>query len=295
MSYVWKRIPNYLRSFGVLPGLWIFVKIHLLPRKQGALFAVRPNGQQIWLRQGTSDASIFFQIIVQREYETKEWPSHHRQLIKRYEELTAKRRTPIIIDAGANIGLASFWFATTFPKARIFSIEPEENNQSLLRLNTAGFPNVVNLAGAIWNQPANLTIENAGVGTAAFRVSENAGTVLAFTVPEIVQGHENDLLIVKIDIEGGEAALFSSNTEWCDYTNLLIVELHDWLYPGEGTSRNFLRVAAEREGDFLVRGENAFFFRPCSEGVGGSPTFLSLENHPSGVELVLDAAPRRAA
>ena len=44
-------------------------------------------------------------------------------------------RPSVIIDAGANIGLASIWFASKFPEARILAIEPEKSNYELLVRN----------------------------------------------------------------------------------------------------------------------------------------------------------------
>ncbi|MFL6694040.1 MAG: FkbM family methyltransferase, partial [Ramlibacter sp.] len=62
----------------------------------------------------------------------------------------------------------------------------------------------------------------------------------------------------KIDIEGFEANLFSANCEWIDLFPLLIIELHDWLLPRQGNSRAFLREIAQRDRDFVFRGENVF-------------------------------------
>ena len=41
---------------------------------------------------------------------------------------------------------------------------------------------------------------------------------------------------------------------------LIIIKLHDWLFPGEGNSQNFLRTLASHDFDFLHRGENVFAF-----------------------------------
>ena len=64
----------------------------------------------------------------------------------------------------------------------------------------------------------------------------------------------------KIDIEGGEADLFSNNDAWVDRFPLIVIELHDWLLPGTGSSRNFLRAIAGRNFDVVFRGENLFCF-----------------------------------
>ena len=67
--------------------------------------------------------------------------------------------------------------------------------------------------------------------------------------------------LAKIDIEGAEADLFSRDTDWIDQFPLIIVELHDWLLPKQGTSRNFLRCIAARNRDFVYLGENIFSIR----------------------------------
>lgn len=69
------------------------------------------------------------------------------------------------------------------------------------------------------------------------------------------------LFIAKIDIEGGEEALFRGNPDWPRDAQLIVVETHDWLLPGAGTSRNFRRCIAELPIDLLARGENLFCFR----------------------------------
>ena len=80
------------------------------------------------------------------------------------------------------------------------------------------------------------------------------------TVNEIYASRSQDCspFIVKIDIEGGESALFSTNTEWVATTPLIIIELHDWLLPGKAASRSFLQCIAGQDRDFVYIGENIF-------------------------------------
>jgi hypothetical protein len=64
--------------------------------------------------------------------------------------------------------------------------------------------------------------------------------------------------LLKIDIEGAEADLFSNNLEPFMAFYLVIVELHDWLLPGLANSRNFLAWHASSNRDFVYHGENVF-------------------------------------
>jgi len=225
------------------------------------MFSAMVKGQTYWLRNTLSDHSIFFQIIVQREYDTQQWSVLHQRIEDSYRRILGSGKIPIIIDAGANIGLSARWFATRYPHARVYAVEPDEANLLVLRRNSQGFPNINVVRGALWDCETKLHIANPNAGSASFRAAEGAGTIPAYTIPDLVSGIFGELLIVKVDIEGGEEAVFRSNTEWVSQTSLIIIELHDWLYPGQGTSRSFLRKIGAQKVDFLIRGENVFCFK----------------------------------
>ncbi|PWU22452.1 hypothetical protein C5B42_05960 [Candidatus Cerribacteria bacterium 'Amazon FNV 2010 28 9'] len=52
-----------------------------------------------------------------------------------YAELTTD--TPLIVDAGAHIGLSTLYFHSLYPQAKIIAIEPNPQNLALLRKNIA--------------------------------------------------------------------------------------------------------------------------------------------------------------
>ena len=85
------------------------------------------------------------------------------------------------------------------------------------------------------------------------------------TVPEILAQYPSPAgyrpFIVKIDIEGFESDLFAENTDWVNDFPVLIIEMHDWLFPGQRTSSNFLKTIARLDRDFVYLGENVFSIR----------------------------------
>ncbi len=257
-----KRLPNFLKTFGIGRGFALFAKFYLARRGTGDLFEVQVNGDAISLRDTASDKSIFFQIFVKREYDTAEWKAQNHRLIRAYEAILAQGKIPIIIDAGGNIGLASLWFNHLYPRARIFTIEPDADNLKMLERNVGSRPNITVVPGAVWDHPTRLKISNPDAGAGAFRTIEGEGELRAHSVSELAEREtDGELFIVKMDIEGSEAAVFRSNSDWAAAASLLVVETHDWLYPAEATSRHFLRRMSEIPVDFVFRGENVFCFR----------------------------------
>ena len=64
--------------------------------------------------------------------------------------------------------------------------------------------------------------------------------------------------ITKVDIEGFEGQLFSNNTQWMDKFYLIALEVHDWMLPKQGISKNFLSAHSKLNRDFYLRGDTVF-------------------------------------
>ena len=181
--------------------------------------------------------------------------------MEKYKGIIAAGRTPIILDAGANIGASVVYWTLHFPSARIVAIEPDLANFRLLEKNTQGLNTVLHQA-ALGNLAGKATLSDPGKGEWGYRtVRGDEGSLDILSMSDLLEGHAADngkYFIAKIDIEGAEADLFASHTEWVDSFDLLIIELHDWLLPRQGTSRNFLKCIAELDRDFVHIGENIF-------------------------------------
>jgi FkbM family methyltransferase len=206
---------------------------------------------------------VLKQVFDRREYAFLRF-KQGRGLIDMCKREAALGRRPLIIDAGANIGAASVYFAAMFPRARIVAIEPVKENFELLQLNTRDL-DVHAIHGALAVRPGHMEVVDPGAGFWAFRTGALAneaseGSVQAVALNEIYAEHGEGCfpLLAKIDIEGAEADLFSDRLEWVDQTPVIAIELHDWLMPGKGTSRSFLQCVSARARDFLILGENVF-------------------------------------
>ena len=242
---------RYQRLFG-LRGL-AFATTRKLARRPG-VFAVRRSdcAHPIYLRIPTSDVATYKQVFVDREFDC------------RYGH-----EPGVIVDAGANIGLASVYFANLFPGARIIAIEPESSNFEMLRRNVAPYPNVIALQAALWDRNEEIDIVDPGLGHWGFmtaakrehatRTPDFLHSVRAFTVDRLVSDYALPVIdILKIDIEGAEKEVFSDPSKWIDKVDAIIIELHERLK--RGCNRTFYRASEGFECEWM-RGEHVFLSR----------------------------------
>ncbi len=141
-----------------------------------------------------------------------------------------------IIDCGANIGLASVYFANKFPNATIIAVEPDSRNFAYLKKNVAPYPNVHCLQKAIWSKPALMEVVDPGRGNWGYQTKEvevSDHSIEGITIDQIIEEYViPDIDFLKIDIEGAEKELFMHNYEnWITKAIVIAVELHDFFDP----------------------------------------------------------------
>lgn len=260
--------PNFIKEFGIQKGIPLLLQItrqFSSHSKQVQSYAVPGYREKIFLRETIADHATFKQCLVTNQYDFFHFPQAAR-LKNAYEATLNSGKNPLIIDAGANIGLATLWFNRHFPEAHIVAIEPEDNNFELLQKNTSHLTKQITLIkGGIWHRTARLEIVNPDSGSASFRIAETSGDSThgfkAFSIDEICNlANNQNPLIVKLDIEGSQAHLFSANTDWVSRTDLITLELDDWLLPWQGTSRNFFSCLSQYPFDYLIHKESIFCF-----------------------------------
>ena len=180
----------------------------------------------ILLRIPSSDVPTYRQVFIDKEY------AFH-----------TGRSPEVIIDAGANIGLASVYFANKYPDAKIIAIEPEESNFELLKENTSPYPNIIPLHAALWNRNEEINLVDPGLGKWGFMTDGKRSlgespdnvchAVKAFTVDRIIKDYGLERVnILKMDIEGAEKEVFTDTSAWIDSVDSIIVELHERMKPG---------------------------------------------------------------
>jgi FkbM family methyltransferase len=222
--------------------------------------------RKFWFRPGTTDEIVMNEIFAARQYGLGRL-KRAGELKQFVERQNATNKAPLVVDAGANIGTTSVFYALAIPNAQVVAIEPDASNFGLLQRNVEGL-NVEAIHGAVSSTSGLARVIDPGIGHWGYRtesVGSNNDAAISTTVPRLTI---NDIyqkfsarcfpFIAKIDIEGGEEDLFSCSTEWVSATPVLIVELHDWLLTKSASSRRFLECISRLDRDFVYIGEDIF-------------------------------------
>jgi len=201
----------------------------------------------IYLRKKTSDVPAFVQVFLERQY-----------------FVNYGFDPKVIVDCGANIGLASIYYKNKFPKAKIISIEPEASNFALLKKNTEAYDNIHLHQCGIWHSDTQLEIANPDEAEHwAFMTIESGAdkgnTIPALSIDSLLKLHNLETIdILKIDIEGSERELFEKNFEqWLPRVKILVIELHDRMR--SGCAHSVFKAVVNRDFVFSSRYENLTF------------------------------------
>ncbi len=240
-------------------GCFLVCKSRVLHRQIEIRSSVPGLRHHVYMRLRTSDLPLFQGIFVESQYDF---------------ELPVSPK--VIVDVGANIGLASVFYANKYPSARVLAIEPEASNFRMLAKNTAPYSNVTAIRAALWKESCEVAISNPnddpwsfwGFRTADLGRSPEPGqcqSVRAATLDELLKENGVDVVdLLKLDIEGAEKEVFESSATWIGRVGAIAIEVHDRFK--EGCSNSVCAATT----DFEVRSQR------------GETTFLLRKEFPAG-------------
>jgi FkbM family methyltransferase len=198
------------------------------------------------VRKNTTDSQVFRQIFIQKDY-----------------NLPIKVKPKLIIDAGAYVGYSALYFSSKYPGAKIISIEPEKSNFKILKENTRNIPNIKIINAGLWHKKGFLKIINNGLGHWGFETIQATPKdydIKTTTISEVLKNSGfKEIDILKIDIEGAEKEVFSSNHQWLDKVKILIIELHERMNPG--CKKAFDQAVKKHRWKKIIKGENIILIR----------------------------------
>ena len=239
LSHNFLRVKMLSRIIG--PGQLLKVSLQYLLGTRLNRVRLKGHTHPLWWRGGNSDLKVIFQIFEFGEC-----------------DIDLPSPPDLIIDGGANVGYSAVFFARKFPGVPILAIEPDPANLDILRRNSAPFPQIKAIAGAIWREHTQMRIINPEAPSWAFEVkaipAPTPDSFQGFTVGELA-GNARSILL-KLDIEGAETAVFTGPIPWIKQVSGLVIEVH-----GQQAETTVTQAMAERNYRLHRQGEKLVFHR----------------------------------
>jgi len=239
------RVAGFAGLFYAIKGTVMSSEVTLNMNRKDVEFPIS-------LRVPSSDIPTYEQVFINQDY-----------------DFSVETPPKVIVDAGANIGLASVYFANKYPGAMIIAIEPGKDNFELLKRNVEPYRNIIPIHSALWNKNETLNVVDPGIGYWGFMTEETnkseetlgkfSHTVKAMTLGKIIADYQlSKIDILKIDIEGAEKEVFEDTSSWIGKVEALIIELHEDMK--SGCNRNFYNGSNGFD-DEWKQGENVYLIR----------------------------------
>lgn len=171
-----------------------------------------------------SDYLVFNQIFNMKEYEG----------ISRMISLNNSSKRTIVIDAGANVGYTSVFFASKLTKPLIYAIEPSKDNSDLFLINTSNYRDITLFQRALWpEEEMKFSLSRNfrdGADWSFTTEPDIQGGIVGITMNEIISEQNLDYItLLKIDIEGAERFLFREHVDlsFLNITEIIAIEIHN--------------------------------------------------------------------
>ncbi len=244
-----KYIIRHIDNIGFFPTLSYFIQRIILKKNQFIRLKIRNIQYPVYLRCGTYDINIFYQIFISKEL-----------------DFPIEKDLSSIFDLGANIGLSSVFLINKYPNSKILSVEPDLDNYNILQKNVKKYSSILTLNAAIYSSDSLLKLVDVGEGEASYQIKESyelneyhkvLSSVKCYSISSLMrQFGFISLDLVKMDIEGAEKKCLLGTNDWINNVSICAVEIHETLNPGI-TSR--IIGALQSKFDFYLHGEYFVF------------------------------------
>ena len=133
-------LKSYYGDFG-LRGV-LAISAYRLTRRTKEITKQPPGIRTpVHIRLGTTDVRVYEEVLLWGEY-----------------AFDLPFSPKVIVNAGANIGMASIYFTHRYPEAKIIAIEPEASNFAVLVKNVQPYPTIIPIHAALWNRDGEISV-----------------------------------------------------------------------------------------------------------------------------------------
>ena len=159
-------------------------------------------------------------------------------VVKRWNDFRSRKKNPVILDGGANIGISAIHYKKLFPDAVITSFEPDPRACELLRRNLAAnkIDGVEVVEKALWTSEGHTDFFSEGADSNRV-VRDDEGTQLTTLAPSAKQCNVETVRLadylarsrvdlLKLDIESAEAEVIVDCGDTLRNVSNLVIEFH---------------------------------------------------------------------
>lgn len=148
---------------------------------------------------------------------------------KQIYSFSSSAKAPYIIDAGANIGLATVFFKHLYPKARILAFEPDTKITSFLKKNIQSLKlkDVEVIEKGLWDTEGTLSFLSDG-SDGGRMADTGAQESIKVPVTRLRNFLTQKVDLLKIDIEGSEGRVLEDSKDLLENVQNLFVEYHSF-------------------------------------------------------------------
>jgi FkbM family methyltransferase len=166
---------------------------------------------RLFFRDNFGDITNLFSLLYEEEYKVKQL-----------------QNAGIILDVGANIGMAAVWFSYHNPDREIFCFEPLKSNADLIRLNCPK-AKIYEIAVGAERGSVRLNVDPDQVMASSIPCSwETSHREFEVRTLDQICAEEgwNEIAMLKMDVEGMESEILKGGLETLQKTHQVAIETH---------------------------------------------------------------------
>jgi FkbM family methyltransferase len=150
---------------------------------------------------------------------------------KQIYQFSAKTEKPVILDAGANIGLSIIYFKKLYPLAKVIAFEADKKIFDVLQRNirSFGFESVGLVNKGVWDEEKTLSFYSEGADSGSFENPNLSAAVEQQIQTVRLSSYMNEAIdFLKIDVEGAETRVMQEIEPKLSLVKNLFVEYHSF-------------------------------------------------------------------
>ena len=191
--------------------------------------------------------------------------------LERQNDFDTLKKDPLIVDAGANIGLSTIFLKEKYPSARVFAIEPDPTNIEDLKYNIGDLPYTTILHAALADNSGGATFyrdarEFTGGSLRHNQANEEAISVRTIQLADII--HE-DIDYLKLDVEGMESVVMENlEKNFPHHVKRIFIEYHWNKKMPENRLSAVIGALERKKYEYIVESRMRSPFRKLTEPYG---------------------------